>query len=1468
MKLQKTIYILLTLIFLSAELQAELNCHFHHYSTEDGLPQYTIMDILQDKKGFMWFGTWDGLSKFDGYKFRNYKVKPGDIYYMKSNRIERVLDDKYGRIWVKTYDGEYHCFNPDNRKFWGVQLVRDLKTAPFNTTNIQIMPSGKVWYLSDINGCILVKDSLFNTLTFDKTKGNLKSETVNAVYEDEQNNSWLLTNNGICQVSGKTFGTSFYFTESDTKSVSAGQSFYSATDMGGFILFGSENGRLWRYNKTNGIFKLLQLPVHSKITKILKFNVNKVVIVTSDDGFLTLNTGNNNFKQFNKQTLAGLRSNQIIETFLIRSHDLWFDTPGVGIYKFDLNEERLSYFNVETYDAATAVFPPRTMVFEDINGRLWIQPRGGGFSLYNTATNKLDHFYNDRNSSNWLFSNLIHSACSDRQGNLWLCTRSHGLEKIVFDKNMFRTKRINPESNSAITNDVRAVFEDKSLNLWVATKDRRLSVWDKNKKLIGRLNTDGRLLPDAHLPAVVYSIMQDNAGYIWLGTKGDGLYRLKNQGGLNHFSLEHFPNNKDDVYSLSDNSVYSIFQDSRNHIWIGTYGGGLNLVQQNQNGKIAFINHRNNLKNYPVDNAYRLRFITQNHQGNICVGSTGGLIVFAPDFKSPENIVFKTYARKPGDKESLSNNDVHGILITRKGEMFVATFGGGINRVTEFDAKGFPARFKAYTSSDGLPSDVTLALLEDEFGKIWITSDNNLTKFDPEKVVFENFAEIKRMMANNSFSEASNFIMKSKDLVFGYSNGLVVFSPRQIINNTYKPYIAFSGLQIFNKTIEPEEKNSPLTHDIDAMKKLTLTHKQNFISIEYAALDYVDPENILYAYKLEGFDQDWNYAQKQRVANYTNLPKGNYVFKVRSTNSEGVWADNERMLQIRVMPSFWETIWAYLIYLLIFGGIIYSIVRILFTIYRLRGNVEIEKKMAEMKLRFFTDISHEIRTPLTMISAPVDFMLNDSKTPEDIKKQLKTVSQNTNRMLRLVNQILDFRKIQFLHLKVREIEFAPFVEQICDSFSEIAENQHLRFRFSNRAANEKVWVDPDCLEKIVMNLLSNAFKYTAPGKTIHVTTKTDEKYVSVEVRDQGSGFARDKQKNLFVRFSSFNQDKSKPSTGIGLSIVKDLADKHNARISVESEEGKGSSFTVSFLKGIAHFDKNVEIIAADQLTENEHEINPRNLPEISENTRQLPEKHDGKHSVLIVEDDEDLRHFIADIIQDDYIVYQATDGKDGIEKALKYIPDFIVSDIMMPNVDGVELLQSLKSNINTSHIPIVLLTAKTTIESKLEGLTFGADDYITKPFSVPYFKARISNLISQRKHLQEIFRSELSKPDTGYNPQPYAITSQDEELMKKVMAIIEENMENTEFSVEELGLNMMMSRSVFFKKVKGLTGLAPVEFIRDVKMKRAAQILASGQYMVKEVSYLVGISDTKYFAKCFKAKYGVTPLEYKNQHQK
>ncbi len=1459
---------ILCIVFGVFELvfSATPTCHFYHYSTEDGLPQYTIMDILQDKNGFMWFGTWDGLSKYDGYKFRNYKVKQGDAYYMRSTRIEKMSDDRYGRIWLRTYDGEYHCFDPERRKFWGLRSIPDLKDSPFHTSDIQIMPSGRVWILSKENGCILVNDSLFNTVVFHKEKGNLKSETVNRIFEDREQNSWLLTNNGICMLTKSTNKQTYYFAENESKSFPDLQSFYSAADLGSFILFGSDNGRLWRYDKRKENFRLTQCSVNTSLKKFIQIDSNKIIIITDNAGFLIYDIKSNSFELFNTSNLKGLRSNVILETFLIRSQYLWFDSPDVGIYRFDLKLHTLDYFQVTSEDAATAVFPPRTMVFEDINGRLWIQPKGGGFSLYNPVTNKLDPFFNDKSSPDWLFSNLIHSACSDQQGNLWLCTRSHGLEKIVFDKNIFKLTRINPEQNSVISNDVRAVFEDKDQNLWVATKDRRLTIYDVNKKLLGRLATTGLIAKDAVLPAVVYSIMQGRDGAIWLGTKGDGLYRLKSKPGKNQFQIEHFSKSSEDVYSISDNSIYSIFEDSKGHVWVGTYGGGLNLIQTTPDGKQIFINHRNNLKNYPVDNAYRLRIITQNKQGNICVGSTGGLIMFSPNFKAPEDIVFKTYASIPGDMESLSNNDIHGILINRKGEMYLATFGGGINKVTAFDKNGFPLKFKSFTTNHGLPSDITLAMLEDEFGKIWISSENNLTKFDPEKGIFENFAEIKRMMSAYNFSEASNCKLKSQNLVFGFSNGIVSFSPRQIVNNTFKPYIAFSNLQIFNKDVEPGDVKSPIEQDINSVSKLKLTHRQNFITIEYAALDYVDPENILYAYKLEGFDKDWNFAQKQRIANYTNLPKGKYVFKVRSTNSEGVWVDNERQMEIEVLPSFWETWVAYLIYLLLFAALVYLTVRILFTIYRLRGNVELEKKMAEMKLRFFTDISHEIRTPLTMISAPVDYMLNDNETPDHIKKNLKTISQNTNRMLRLVNQILDFRKIQFLHLKVRKVEIAPFVEEICDTFTEIAVSQHIKFSFRNEVGAEKIWVDPDCLEKIVMNLLSNAFKYTPPGKSIQVTIRSDEKLVTLEVRDQGAGVSGEKQKNLFVRFASFNEDKSKPSTGIGLSMVKDLADKHNAHVTVESELGKGSCFAVSFLKGVEHFGQNTEIIAAE--TNTALQVEPISKEDVVADNEEalLTNALNSKFSVLVVEDDDDLRQFIVGIIENEYLVYQAVDGKDGLEKALKYIPDFIVSDIMMPKVDGMELLGMLKTNIITCHIPVVLLTAKTTIESKLEGLSYGADDYITKPFSVQYFKARIANLISQRLKLQKIYRGDLIGSTPEYEPQPYAITSQDEVLMRKVMAVIEENMENAEFTVEELGQQMMMSRSVFFKKLKGLTGLAPVEFIRDVKMKRAAQILASGQYMVKEVSYLVGISDTKYFAKCFKTKYGITPLEYKNQH--
>jgi signal transduction histidine kinase/DNA-binding response OmpR family regulator len=989
-------------------------------------------------------------------------------------------------------------------------------------------------------------------------------------------------------------------------------------------------------------------------------------------------------------------------------------------------------------------------------------------------------------------------------------------------------------------------------------------------KRLGNLSTDGMIHQNSFLPGVVYCIMQDNESNIWLGIKGEGLLKLSKKEGANKWDVIHFRRREDDLYSLNDNRVYSIYQDKKGRIWIGTYGGGLNLLATSSEGKTIFINYRNNLKNYPVESCNRIRFITEDEMGHLCIGSTGGLLMLSLNFRLPENIVFRHFARIPGKKESLSNNDVHGICITKKGDMYIATFGGGINKVVSRDKNGYPVRFKSYTISDGLQSDITLAIMEDNKGILWISSENNLTKFNPEKETFETFAEIKRFMKVNNFSEASTCRLKNGEMFFGFTGGLLSFKPEEIKKNTYKPYISFSNFQLFNKVVPIGEK-SPLYKSIDDVTHLELKHKQNYLSIEFAALDYEEPEYIQYAYKLEGFDEEWKYSQKQRVANYTNLPKGEYVFCVKSTNSEGVWLGNERRLPIKVNPSFWETPFAWILYFIFFAMLVFLCLYILIKIYRLEANVKLEKKLSEMKIRFLTDISHEIRTPLTMVTAPVEYMMNDDRTPEDVKKQLQIISHSTNRILRLVNQILDFRKIQFLRLRVVETELATFVMDIFNNFTEIAESQNINYQFINKAIGEKIWVDRDCLEKIVMNLLSNAFKYTPSGGTIKVFVVDEDKYISIKVSDDGPGISKEKQKSLFIRFSSFNEDKSKPSTGIGLSMVKDLADKHSAKVSVESEIGKGSCFTVSFLTGFSHFEKKtIDMAASDGSYEQNQEISGENdkVPGMNNAKEFIKKKNNnGRQTVLIVEDDNDLRSFLITILSKDYNIIEATDGADGLKKCKENLPDFIISDIMMPNMDGIELLQNIRGDIDTSHIPVILLTAKTNIESKLEGLSYGADDYITKPFSVQYFKARIDNLLMQRKRLQDIFSSNLSTGFHEFDPKPFLITSQDEMLMQKAVQVIENNIDNSNFTVEEFGQAVGMSRSSFYNKVKSLTGFSPVEFIRDIRLKRAKQLLETKQLLIKEVAFMTGFSDTKYFGECFKNKYGMTPMEYKNKRK-
>lgn len=1456
MKSTKVLMVIIAIIY-SINIAAHSRHYFEHYSTENGLPQFTVTDMIQDHKGFMWFSTWDGFCKFDGKAFRSFKVREGDAYKMESNRIQHIYEDTYGNIWLHSYDDKAHCFDPYTESFKDLPLLYEYQQGSFKLKSIEICPSGNVWLLSEANGCICITDSLLGVQAYNSEKGRLKGNRVYKVFEDAQQNSWILTNNGLNLIEqGKVEPIPFFF---ENNQDCENQSFHAAIEFEQEIWFASNNGRIWKYSKTSQKFTLFQLPSNSILNSLHSISTDEVLITTSTDGLFIYNFRENEFNHYNSTTVKELTSNKIRSLLLDSHKQFWFETEELGIYKMNIESRSIKYYVVKIDNPAINAIPPASKIVEDINGLVWMQPRGGGFSFYNQTSDKLEPFYNDESSSNWRFSNILHSIYSDKQGNLWFCTRSHGLEKVSFDNNNFKTIKISTDLRSTIANDVRAVIQDKDKRLWVATKDQHLSIYDEHYNHIGNLSKDGKIGANHSFLGIVYSMLQDDEGNIWVGTRTDGLYKIKQTNSPYHYQIEHFRKDPNDIYSLSEDVIYTIFQDSQKNIWVGTYGGGLNLVKSSQTGKTIFINHKNNLKEYPIANGYRIRYISENKFRNICIGTTTGLIMFPSSFSSPDEIEYKYYTRIPGDNESLGNNDIHGICNTQQGEMYLATFGGGLNKVSAYDSDGFPTKFKSYTIKDGLPMDVCLAVIEDKSGKLWISMENNLSKFDPDKESFETFTEIKRLMAQNSFSEASTCRLANNDLIFGFSEGLLCFSPEKICNSSFKPYIALSEFRLHNQQVPIGKKDSPLEKSIDDISKLTLSRKQNSFSIEYAALDFVLASNISYAYKLEGFDKDWVYVHKKRIANYTNIPHGNYVFKIKSTNSEGIWVENERTLPIKILPSFWETPWSIIIYIIVSGIFIYLVIRILFTFYRLRKNVEMEKYLSEMKLRFFTDISHEIRTPLTMISAPVDFLLMDEEIPSKAKVHLNSIHQNANRILRLVNQILDFRKIQQTKLRVQETDIGLFIRNVYTYFEEVAQKNQIQFQYINQAPNEKVWIAPDSLEIIMMNLLSNAFKYTPNGKSITITVKGEEKQVLIKIADEGSGISKEKQKELFTRFISFNEDKSKPSTGIGLSIVKDLIEKHSGKIQLESNVGKGSTFTISILKGVAHFNKEVEFIET-------HKPSPPNKSDSfgAFENEIPPKKHEKEYSVLVIEDNQELRSFIRTILEHDYMVIEAEDGIDGLEKAENEHPDFIVSDIMMPHLDGVELLKRLKENISTSHIPVILLTAKTAIENKLEGLINGADDYITKPFSVQYFRARIENLLEQRKRIQEAFRSQLThSKNANFEPLPLSISSQDEVLINKVIEIIDQNMDNSEFTVDDLSTMVNMSRSVFSNKVKSLTGLSPFNFVRDIRLKRAAQLLSSGEFMVKEVAFMIGISDTKYFRKIFKAKYGVTPQEYK-----
>ena len=1465
---------------------------FTHYSLDDGLSQNTVMSMAQDSKGVMWFATWNGLNRFDGTRFHNYKVQWGNPSGLSNSRIDHICLDRYDRIWGTTYSRHACFFNP---------LTEELSLVPAEgeagsdaaIVKVEVLPDA-VWLLADEGGAgravAIGAEGQPQTSWFSAEQLG----RVAGVVADAQGNEWIYGEKGLFRYQPSQSQphpepvASHQLADTGRGDLNhfADHHFTTALRCGETLLLGNAYGQVWRYDGHD----LQCMPLQGAASPVIALSClsdGRLLAVTARHGLFLCQLAEGT--QHPVPLPVGA-SSELFDAYVDAADEVWLDQhiPGRLLhYNPAFDRWRTEQMVVEP--TSTDRSRPAFHAHEDIRGTLWIHPYGGGFARYDREVARLRPFYNSMSAADgeWRFSNKIHSSFSDAQGNLWLCTHSKGLEKVTFRTRHFSLLVPEQRPYESLSNEVRALFEDSRGQVWAGCKDGRLRLYDCSRRFVGYLTADGRISTLGEpMSGNVYAVTEDRNHNLWIATKGDGLVKAEPQA-PQRYRLVRYRHHQDDPYSLSNDNVYSVYEDSKGRIWVATYDGGVNYLITTPEGKPRFIHAYNDLKQYPIDRCNKARFVTGDRQGRIWVGTTLGALVAAVAFDDPQSLRFIHLYNEASDEHSLSNNDVHWILPTRNDTIYLATFGGGLNRLLTLSPEG-KATFRSYGTVEGLSSDVVLSIREDRSGHLWMSTESGVSRFTPSTETFINYSE-KEVAPHARFSEAASEFTSWGRMLFGTSSGICSFNPDSTLRSNYVPRIVISRLRIEGRDVQPSPRTF-LPVAADGMKELVLTHRDNVFSLQYAALDFTDPQRIQYAYMMEGLDKTWNYVAGSRTAIYTNVPKGRYLFKVRSTNADGVWVDNERVLPIEILPSFWETPLAYFLYVLFVLLFIVAAVYILFTIYRLKHEVAVEQQLTDMKLRFFTDISHELRTPLTLIAGPVEHVLKNSCLPDDARHQLEVVGRNTSRMLRLINQILDFRKIQNkkMKLQVQRIEVVEFAHRLMEHYLAVAEERGIDFTLDSSAPQIPLYADADKLEKIIFNLLSNAFKYTPDGKQIRLFVRQeggDEGRVLIGVSDQGIGFDESKKRSIFLRFENLVDRKLfQQSTGIGLSLVKELVEMHGAEIEVESCPGEGSCFTVSFRGGKSHFPPGTEFLQDDASV---HLLSPQ--PDEA-----LPEASQEQSTLLVVEDNAELRLFLHTLFAAEYHIVEAANGRQGLDLAQQLLPDLIISDVMMPEMDGIEMLRSLRANVATSHIPVVLLTAKTSIENQIKGLEYGADAYVTKPFSSTFLIARVKNLLSGRKLLQAALLSRLmpasnqqaplgevklpaeaasataSAADATTEPTPtddvQAVQSpHDRKFMEKLVALMEKNMDNGDLIVDDLVQEMAVSRSVFFKKLKTLTGLAPVEFIKEVRINRAIELIKTGEYSMTQVAYMVGINDPRYFSKCFKAKMGMTPTEFRDK---
>jgi signal transduction histidine kinase/ligand-binding sensor domain-containing protein/DNA-binding response OmpR family regulator len=1176
------------------------------------------------------------------------------------------------------------------------------------------------------------------------------------------------------------------------------------------LLLGTDKG-LYIFDKSQKTFEIFPSVNPQQMEVLSLVSTGNNIIVGTDRGLYNYNCRNKTFLHLN-DTLKDHR----IQVILRESDDkIWVGTEGIGL--FLLNPETgdilKNYLNNPYKEESICSNYIRTLLIDNEN-RLWIGTFHG-LSVLNNNDERFHNYYSDPFDASTISQNSIRSIIQDSQRGIWLGTYYGGVNYYHPLKNQFFHIKQNSHSNSLNDRIISGIVEDKSSGkIWIGTNDNGINVYEPQTGRFTHISKENNnILLSNNIKSFLLS--RDNR-HIYIGSHGGGLIKMDKN------------SYKPVGIQLSGKDVYSLAYDSNNDIWAGTLSG-----------LFKFDEKKESIEEFDIGKltSSQIFYVATDSKNRLWIGGDKSLACLAID--SRDLVEFN---------DTFQNVRINCIIEDSKQNIWIGT-NRGIYKYTE------DKKFIRYTEKDGLSNNMVCGIIEDSLGFLWISTYYGICRFDPEQTVFRTYL----MTDGLQFQQFNNYSFcktESGRLYFGGIGGIISFIPEQLKNNplSFQPII--TELNVQNKIIEPSE-HGILEKNIINANKIVLRADQATFSLRFAVPNYLSGKHNTFKYKLEGYDKDWIITSENHFAFYSNLPHGKYTFQLLSANNEGYWNDTMTELSVIVKPLWFQTVWFGLLVIGVILFIIYTTSqffnqkqKIKKQLIKERFDKEKNEEINQAKMSFFVNISHEFRTPLTLIISPLQEIIEKVSDSWE-KEQLTVIKNNADKLLRLTNQLIDYRRAELgvFELNLKRTDPKTTIVKTMALFNKLAKRINIEYGFEDYTNDDAYFIDENYLDMILSNLLSNSFKFTPPNGRITVTLIEDFEYLILEVEDTGCGIPKHKQSLIFNRFYKENNKKDDIGMGIGLSITQRLVELHHGKIEVKSKTDEGTTFSIYIPQNENFYTKkeldNISLLPVEDPSEEQ------------ETVYNVALQNDEQARIMIVEDDEDLLNYLSNSISSSYNIITATNGKEALELLSQNKVDIVLTDIMMNVMDGIELCRTLKGDIKTCHIPIIILSAKSTVEDQLLGFGVGADDYVTKPFTASILKAKINNMLASKERILNYYSD-----STEIDPEKITTNQIDNELLTKAKEIVLRNLDNTSFTTEMLCLEMGMSRTNLHLKLKALTGKSAIDFIRKVRFSEATKLLSNGKYNVSEVGYMVGFNSSSYFSTSFKKYFGYLPSDH------